>query len=468
MKSWPLKLRLSLLIGAVLLATIVTICSVAYEELKESLVENIDSTLKMMADGVLADLEEDKSDEAHRAKFHEIATSTDKKLSAQYRIWRDSDERDMFSSEIVDDAHNRLLTDLPPKERPEIGDFVFFSFYKNEKSYRAVWTCYADGEGIVNIALVCSSHYLYHEMGEFLKLLLILGGSLMLLVLFLVPRVISLGMRPMDQVADVLRQVTYKELRQEDLNSIQTPEELLPFIEALSEMLARLNKFIQQQKQFTANASHEFRTPLAVIKSTIQTTRLAKRDSADYIKALDDILLNVNRLERLIEQLLSLSKMDEGGGIPVKTRISLDALLADLTDRFDAMALRQGGKVVCDDCPELWINGNEGELVQMFSNILDNAIKHGPAAGTVRISISQDADRITVCVHDEGGAIPPSALPFLFNRFYRVESSRSWANGGVGLGLAIASEIAHHHGGNIEVLSDPQNGTSVFVRLAKQ
>ena len=112
------------------------------------------------------------------------------------------------------------------------------------------------------------------------------------------------------------------------------------------------------------------------------------------------------------------------------------------------------------------MTGDEGQLRQLFDNLLDNALRYGPAGGTVRIALDDETDhRITVSVHDEGGRIPPEALSHLFERFYRVDSSRAQASGGSGLGLAIVREIVGRHDGEVEITSDPQTGTRVAVHL---
>ncbi len=464
MKSWPLKWRLSILVCLVLLSAIVTVSIVAYVELKESLLRNIDPTLKAMAEGILSDLNETESYEVHQAEFSSITGYTGQRYSNRYRIWVDGSGKELFTS----DPQDRLLTNLPSGMQPEVGEFTFFNLDQGTYKYRAVWVRHPFKQGIANIIVTSSSHFAYHEMEEFLRLLLILGGSLVVGSFLLVPGIVGWAMRPIDQVAAVLRQVTPGNMKQEPLHNLRVPPELLPFVEALSGMLIRLDKTIKQQKQFIADASHELRTPLTVVKSTIQTTRMADRDTADYIKALDDILNDVDRMERLIGNLLSLARIDESGGLPDTTPIALDTLLLNLASTFDTKASHQGGKVICDNCLPTLVNGGKSELDQLFTNILDNAVKYGPPNNVVRVTLSHEpGGYATVCIHDEGGKIPPEALPRLFDRFYRVDSSRSRATGGAGLGLAIAKEIAHRHGGQIEITSDIRTGTSVFVRLPR-
>ena len=138
----------------------------------------------------------------------------------------------------------------------------------------------------------------------------------------------------------------------------------------------------------------------------------------------------------------------------------------DLVETCDARGASRGGQAVSESLPDVRVRGDAEALRQLFSNILDNAVRHGPAGGTVRVSMTSDPQRgITVCVHDEGGSIPSEALPRLFDRFYRVDSSRTHATGGTGLGLAIAKQIALRHGGDIEIESAPDTGTRVSVHL---
>ena len=135
---------------------------------------------------------------------------------------------------------------------------------------------------------------------------------------------------------------------------------------------------------------------------------------------------------------------------------------------FDVRAAQQGGRIIFIESPVIWVKGDESQLRQLFSNLLDNALRYGPPKGTVQIKLENGVDnRTTVSVHDEGGRIPPEALAHLFDRFYRVDSSRSQASGGSGLGWAITQEIAHRHEGDVEITSDPHTGTLVTVHLPK-
>ncbi len=463
-----LKFRLSLLVSLLLLATIATISIVAYIEVEEILLKNIDSRLKTIAGEITAKLDEPLSREARQAEFLSITAYAGGRKSAIYRIWMDGSKDTLFVSGSVADANTQLLVNLTPDSQPEVGELTYFNLDLNKYPYRAVWTRHPLEQGVANILVAHSSRDAYHEINEFLKLILILGVSMVLGTFLLLPSIIALGMRPIEWVAGRMRRIKPRELGQESLYNPKVPSELRPFVEALSEMLARLDKAMQQQKRFTAYASHELRTPLALIKSTIQTSRMRDRNIAEYKQAMDEVLKDIERMEKLTTQMLSLARMDETDVLPNPSKVPLDVLLRNLVETYDFRVSPKGGRVVCEEFHSVWVWGNEGELTQLFNNLLDNAVQYGPPNGTVQITLQDRSDGyVTVCIHNEGDHIPPQALPHLFDRFYRVDSSRSAATGGTGLGLAIAREISRRHGGDIEITSNPAAGTSVFVRLPK-
>jgi signal transduction histidine kinase len=175
--------------------------------------------------------------------------------------------------------------------------------------------------------------------------------------------------------------------------------------------------------------------------------------------------------------------MDENPDQVGAAEVQLDVLLRELAEAYDQRIGRSGGKVILEEPPVTTVRGDLDELARLFSNVLDNAVRYGPSDGTISISLDPQmnlgANRLapqfiaglhscaTVRIHDEGGDIPPEALPHLFDRFYRVDHSRSSSTGGVGLGLAIAREIALRHNGDISITSEASSGTVVCIRLPR-
>lgn len=473
MRPLSIKLRVSLLVSLVALVVILTVSIVASVELEESLLDNVDEVLRAMGEGVMAVFDENTEPQARAAEFRSIIGSRNVRDRAWYRIWTDDDDQDLFASELPDDPYRELFLHPPSDAQPEVGESSFFNIISDadqdrKQACRAVWMRRALEGQVVNILVGRSSHYLYHELSEFYRLLLIVGASLMLLASLLVPMSVSWGLGPIARASAQLRTITRKSLGQEKRPITETALELQPFVVALEEMLSRLDTAMQQQEQFIADAAHELRTPVTVVKSTLQTTRLQRRTASEYEQDIDETLQDIGRLERLIEQLLSLARLEGVGRLHRPAKVRLDALLNEVVRMFEARATQQGGRVIFSEAACTWVRGDENELRQLFSNLLDNAIRYGPAKGTVRVTLEAGPDQqVTVSVHDEGGEIPPDALAHLSDRFYRVDSSRSQASGGSGLGLAIAREIVLRHDGDIAITSDPETGTWAIVHLPR-
>ena len=276
-----------------------------------------------------------------------------------------------------------------------------------------------------------SEGYVRHEMSEFLGVLVGIGGTMGLGAAAFAMLIVIWGLRPIGQTAAVLGGITHRTLGHEHLDALRAPRELRPFISTVSEMLARVNRGILQQQQFIADASHELRTPLALAKSTLQAVRSRDRQTLEYQRAVDETLDDLDRMERLINQLLVLTRMDETEGLADVADVPLDALLVQLAAEFDVQARAGGGRVMADSLPAVFVRGNEDLLTRLFSNLLDNAITHGPEGGTVQVSLEpQEGTLCEVSIHDTGGRIPPEALPRLFDRFFRADPSRARKTGG--------------------------------------
>ena len=474
MKPISIKLRLSLLVSLLTLAIILVVCIAAYVETEESLLNSVDKTLQVTGEAIVATLrEEDESPEARQADFRSIMGDPNSGDSGWCRIWPEGSEKELFSSGLPNYPRRALWLELLPKERPEVDQTSFFSTtavidQNRELPFRMVWIRSVCEQQVVNVLVGRSSYHVSHELAEFYQFLLIIGASLTLIAFLAVPFLVSWGLSPIAWVSSRLQTITHRSLGQEAISATETAPELRPFLVALEEMLSRLDKAMRQQEQFIADAAHELRTPVAVIKSTLQTTRLQCRTTGEYEQDIDETLEDIERLERLIEQLLSLARF-EGIAESFKSgKVRLDALLDDIVGIFEARATQQGGQIVLSEATCTWVRGDEIGLRQLFSNLLENALQHGPATGTVRVTLQDGPDeKVTVTVHDEGGQISPEALPHLFDRFFRVDSSRSHASGGSGLGLAIAREIARKHDGDITITSEPKTGTSAIVHLPR-
>ena len=231
--------------------------------------------------------------------------------------------------------------------------------------------------------------------------------------------------------------------------------------------LAQLRRSDQVRKDFTANVSHELRTPLAAVKAFAETLREgAAEDPEHRAEFLDEIERNADSMARLVDDLLVLSALDSGTRAPAAEPVDLMQVAAEVTATLKPLAARKEIALRMEPFRELpHVRGDRGQLKQVLTNLLDNAIKYTPEKGTVRLSAAGAEGRVTVSVEDTGPGIPPEALPRIFERFYRVDKARSRELGGTGLGLAIVKHIVESHGGSVSVESRVGEGSAFRVCL---
>ncbi len=468
MTPLSLRWRASLLVSVVLVAAITTISTVAYIEFEKSHFHEIDLKLETVADDILAGLKDRKGEDKLAETVRTAVGAFGQDASTFYRVWVDGSPTDLLVNDPPDSEHRYWLRELSDQNGPTSGQSLSMNIGRRGNEHRAIWLRQEVDDGIVNVVVASSSRSIWRELREFQILLPILGVSLVVTSAVAVVLSIRWGLRPIGVTAERLHQITHPNVGNTLFDGLKVPEELRPFAAALTDMLSRLDKVLQQQKQFTSDAAHELRTPLAVVKSTLQAAQMHQRKADEYKHAIDDTLKDVARMERLIEQLLVMARLDETDKQIAMTELQLDLLLRELAGIYDEKMSRSGGRAILEEPPATTVRGDSDELIRLFGNILDNAVRYGPSDGTVRITLKCEPDNcVTVCVHDEGGNIPPEALPHLFERFHRVDHSRSSSTGGVGLGLAIAQEIARRHNGDISITSERSSGTLVSIRLPR-
>ena len=230
-------------------------------------------------------------------------------------------------------------------------------------------------------------------------------------------------------------------------------------------MLERLQNVFESQRRFIANAAHELKTPLTVIMGSLEVALRKARSAEEYREVL---IGNLGQVERLIALTRSLLTMVQFMGVRPPLRrlpLELEPLVKDLIGELAVLADNRQVTLALDAHPTPPVQGDERWLRHILINLLDNAVRYTPPGGTVTVCIEEVGNKVVIAVKDTGPGIAPEHLPHLFERFYRVESARDRESGGVGLGLAIAKEIAEAHGGTIRVESEVGKGTVFTVTL---
>jgi two-component Ni(II)/redox sensor kinase NrsS len=223
----------------------------------------------------------------------------------------------------------------------------------------------------------------------------------------------------------------------------------------------------QQQQQFTANAAHELRSPLASLLATVEAIlRIPQANPEDTQTMLYKVEKQGRRLSNLIADLLLLSSLEQNSAPKKFQSCCLNDLVSDLTEEMSELATASDIHLTSQVPPtEIYALGNESQLYRLVSNLIGNAIQYTTAQGAVHISLEVQAHIAIIAVKDTGIGIPKAELNRIFDRFYRVDGDRSRKTGGTGLGLAIAQAIVHHHQGQIMVKSDRGQGSLFMIHL---
>jgi heavy metal sensor kinase len=272
------------------------------------------------------------------------------------------------------------------------------------------------------------------------------------------------SLRPIQRMTHTARRISGANL-DEKVPTSGSGDELDQLAVTLNEMITRIRESMARIRRFSGDAAHEIRTPLAAIRSQIEVTLELPRSREEYDQVLRQVLDEVDRLGRGADAILRLATSEAGLQRSQRSAVDLAELLADLIAFFEPLAAEKDVKLSLALEPTPAVMGDPAWLHQLFANLVHNAIKFTPPGGSVRVELSQEPEvhAIAVAVRDTGVGIPREHLDRIFERFHKVDASRT--EGGFGLGLSLAREIAKAHGGTIHVESEPGRGSVFRVLL---
>jgi heavy metal sensor kinase len=242
-------------------------------------------------------------------------------------------------------------------------------------------------------------------------------------------------------------------------------EELVVLRASFNDLLSRLDLSFDHMRRFVADASHELRTPISIIRGEADVALSNDRSAAEYRQALAIVLDESRRLSRLVDDLLNLARADAGR---VKLQVEafyLNDLLEECCRSAQTLAGARHIALKCAAHHDLAFRGDEQLIRRMVMNLIDNAIRYTPDGGRVAVTLESHPGAIAIRIADTGTGIAPEALPHVFERFYRADKARSRQDGGFGLGLAIVKWIAESHNGAVELSSTLGMGSTFTVNL---
>ena len=276
---------------------------------------------------------------------------------------------------------------------------------------------------------------------------------------------VQLTLKPVDQMIETIHQITAENLKLR-LKIPGTKDEIESLAQTFNQMISRLDEAFTTQKQFMEDISHELKTPLSVLKGELEVTLKRIRSTQEYETALHSSLEEVNRIAGIVENLLTLARFDAKTTTLQAKPLDLDLLIKDTVEAIQVLAHQKQITLQFNSAHSVEILADKNQLKRLILNILDNAIKYTPPGGKISIDLRQQKDTADIDIIDTGIGIPERELPHIFDRFYRVDKSRSSV--GFGLGLSIAQSIAMAHGGKIEARANVPQGTIFTITSADQ
>jgi len=299
---------------------------------------------------------------------------------------------------------------------------------------------------------------------------ILLGGVVLLAIsVYASVRAIEKGLYPLSELAGSAGAISARDWTFLIPPSTAKITEIAPLASALSDMVKTLHTAFQQQRDFTSNAAHELRTPVAILKSTLQSLLQEPRSSEAYRSGISDALSDLARLEILLHSMLRLARADQQGessAAAQRSRIDVVGTCEAAIARLSPLAASRGATISLNAPSEpLHVRAEPEDLEIVWANLIENAIRHGRPDSEIKVIAERRNGSVTVAVLDNGNGIPPADIPRMFDRFYRGDQSRSRESGGYGLGLAIAKAFIEGYGGSISASSLSLGGTRIGVEL---
>jgi heavy metal sensor kinase len=455
MKLESIRVRLTLWYSLILSLSLSLFGGGAYFAMRHSLYATLDAELRQRLEGIRGIISEDAPRGAAILddEFREFANG----------------EGARGGLRVVDAAGHVLFASpgMELRTAREASRTVSAGFNERiaGKHFRVLWDRMEVGGARYDVTVAISTKELSEALERFRDALYLVGPLFLFLAALGGYWMSRRALVPVDEITRSARNIGAQNLAMR-LAVPPTGDELERLATTLNEMLSRLDGAFQRIIQFTADASHELRTPVSVMRTSAELALRKPRAEAEYREALSLILRESEKVSRLIDQLLMLARADSSSAAIPITRTNLNETLQKAWEETNilANAKRLNAEDFVPAAP-VWVNGDPASLERLFLILLDNAVKYTADGGRIELRLSTDDGFAVAEVRDTGIGISPEDIAHIFERFYRADRARSRETGGTGLGLAIGRWIAQAHGGEIRVQSEPSKGSTFQVRL---
>jgi heavy metal sensor kinase len=456
MMTLPIRLRLTAWYFAVLAVVLSAFGVSAYLEMRHSIHRTVDEELQIRAEGVHQLIERTVQRGARGDLPEGLREHTE--LRAGGALLQVSDEQGnwLYRSKVMSDYGVPRPTTLPKRAVDYLRNVVPLRIWSQEVS--------VGGQSYL-IQSAFEMDDFYDALDHFALLLFISIPSLLLCAAAGGYWISTRALAPVDQITQTARTISAQNLSSR-LVVPQTRDELQRLSETLNGMLERLEAAFKKITQFTADASHELRTPVAVMRTRAELSLRKARTADEYRDVIAEVLSELEKTSRLIDQLMFLARADSGAETLAFRATNVAEVLREACHQGSALA--EAKQVAFQEQisgDSLWIQGDASSLRRLFLILIDNAVKYTPTNGQVEVSLRRNDGFAVAEVRDTGIGIAETDLPNVFERFYRADKARTRESGGLGLGLSIGRWITEVHAGTIEVQSAPGHGSNFQIRL---
>ena len=431
-----LRLRLIVSILALLLPASALAGLLLLEVFGNRLLRDLDVALEEEASTVVTLIEQPTATDNVAALVARIAAETDLGVGKQVAVFQG----------------DHVVTEAPPGAA---------AYLRSADDLRLATAVAAPDEGGATVVVGVPATAALHATRRLRTMLLIGIPAALFLLAAGLWAVASRALRPLEDAAAAIGKVGVGDLSQR-LPATGRDDEIARIVAALNALLDRLSAAVGQMQRLTADAAHELRTPIAVLRAGLEVALRRDRSPDEYRAALSDALQDSERLDRLAEDLLTLARLEGLPPRPATVSINLAEVLQELADAFEPLAEQRGVRIAVSADPTLIVRGTAADLYRLIANLLDNALRHARDHGRIAVEASRRDGRAEISVADDGSGIAADEVERIFDRFFRGRGEQS---GGTGLGLSIARAVARAHGGDVTLANRPEGGCVAQVTL---
>ena len=436
-----------------------------YLGMKQLLLNSLDDELDQIKDDILSSYNEQTN--SFDILSHPFFIRTE--LSNYYLILYDKNNQTVFQSKAVSLTNIDLPVDYVDTNYTATAKFKS-SFVSKDSTiqsakFRIVGSKLYSNSSVIGYLIVGQSfEKLYESMDKLLSVLLISIGITTLIILLLSYFLTERSLKPIDNLISQAKLIGRENLY-ERLNVENPEDEIGRLTNVLNSLLKRLQDAFEKEQEFMADAAHELKTPLTVLRTHWEDELSSKELPENFKEKLVRDIETITRLSKLINNLLLLSNSEYGMLRSDFEKLDIAELVAEIVSNTVVLAELKNQTINLIEKTPVFIEGDKTKLYQLFFNLVDNAIKYTPEKGLIIISVKMENHLARVEIKDNGIGISEKDLPHIFRRFYRIQKDRSKKLGGNGLGLAIVKLITDIHNGEIKVESQLGKGSTFIVKI---